>query len=106
VGAGGQGQEPLRVVRAAGEKSQPHTALSPVLTIEQAKILGAAIERLRENSGAIGVVEALAANLGLESVGACDQEVCFDPLVHEDRLGGRLPGDRVVVRRPGWKLGD
>lgn len=102
----GKGSEPLWVVKAAGAPTQTRIDLLPALTLDQAKLLAAAVERLRENPGAIGVVEALAANLGLESVGASDGEVRFDPLVHEDMVGGMLPGDRAVIRRPGWKLGD
>lgn len=106
AGPDDQGREPLWVVRAAGDKARPLTAPPPSLSVEQAKLLGAAVERLRENSEAVGVVEALAANLGLEPVGASDNEVRFDPLVHEDTMGGILPGDRAVIRRPGWKLGN
>lgn len=96
----------LWVVKQTGSPKKPEHDMRQTLSLEQANLMGAAVERLRANPGAIGVMEALAANLGLERIGASEDQVRFDPLVHEDTVGGILPGDRAVIIRPGWKLGD
>lgn len=45
-------------------------------------------------------------NSDVRPLGAEGEAVEFDPRRHETTVPGILPGDRVVVRRPGRKLGD
>jgi len=94
------------VVKRVGSLEKRESNETRMLTLEQANLIAAGIERLRENSGAVGVIEALALNLGLEQIGSPEDQVRFDPLIHEDTVGGILPGDRTSVIRPGWKLGE
>lgn len=101
-----EGEAPFWVVRKTVRMKPVEPESAPSLNYEQAKLIGGTIERLRGHPNAIGVIEAMAANLGLEYFGKKDEEVKFDPVVHEDTVGGMLPGDRALVVRSGWMLGD
>lgn len=101
-----EGKEPFWVVRKTVKMKPVEPESAPSLNYEQAKLIGGTIERLRGQPNAIGVIEAMAANLGLKYFGKKDEEVKFDPVVHEDTVGGMLPGDRALVVRSGWMLGD
>lgn len=75
------------------EKISPEAI--PALTI--------ALENAADGFGALEVVEVLAANLGLQSVGTIGEQVEYEPSFHADVEGGLLPGDPVTLIGRGWK---
>jgi len=99
----------LWIVREAGKNcsgSEPDAESENSLSIEQAKHIGIALEKSRSERQTLGVVEAMAANLGMDYFGSEDEEAEFDPDLHEDTVGGILPGETVTIIYSGWKLGD
>jgi len=76
------------------------------LTLAQATTICIAIEKLRTQPQGLAIIEAMAANLGLGYFGTEKEKVVFDPLLHEDTVGGMLPGESAQVVHSGWKLGE
>ena len=52
------------------------------------------------------VFEALAKNVGLTPIGEPYAHSIYDPKIHEDSVGGLLPGKQVVCIARGWRFND
>lgn len=50
-------------------------------------------------------LQAMLFNSGAREIGPVESEVIFNPLLHEDTIGGLWPEDKVMVIRVGWKYG-
>jgi len=98
--------QPWVVRRAGGAPTGVDIEDSPSLSSSQGTTVCIAIEKLRGQPQALAVVEAMAANLGLGYFGTERETVAFDPLVHEDTVGGMVPGESARLLQSGWKLGD
>lgn len=75
------------------------------ITLEGARDLGVAFENLAKGFDASEVLKVTAQNLGLRPIGAKGEAVSYNPLQHQDRDGGMLPGDAGVVESAGWAHG-
>ena len=49
-------------------------------------------------------LEALAQNVGLKPIGEAEGAALYDPILHEDQVGGLLPGAPVVYTQRGWRF--
>ncbi len=63
-----------------------------------------AFSKASEGYSAKDILLMLAHNLGMIQVGEPGELVNYDPLRHEDIVGGLLPGVTVKVAEPGWAL--
>jgi len=75
------------------------------LSREQAKLLGIAIMRARKGKDALAELESAFVNLGVARFGREGERVAYDAIIHNDLDGGLLPGDEVLVKRSGFRLG-
>jgi hypothetical protein len=82
----------------------PNTAAGVGLNSLGARLLAQALVSVSQGANAQLVLEALAKNIGLCPIGEADGTGAFDPKIHEDTVGGLLPGEPVKVLRRGWKL--
>lgn len=78
----------------------------PLVDLEAAKVLKIAFDHIRRGTDTLSLLESTAFNLGLRPFDEPGSRVTYDPLVHEDTVGGLLPDDEVEVTRKGWVLGD
>ncbi len=70
---------------------------------EGAELVALAIEKLHLGDDPLLVLEATAFNLGLRSFGEPGSRTSYDPMIHEDIVGGIKPGAEVQFTRKGWK---
>lgn len=75
------------------------------VNVQGARLIVSALRKAATGVSAKALLEALALNLGLEPTGGVGEGISFDPVLHEDSVGGLLEGDPVVVEEPGWHLG-
>lgn len=80
---------------------QSHSSL---VSPEAAKVLKVAFDNVDQDTAALPLLESIAFNLGMAQLGTAGERVQYDPLLHEDTIGGLLPGDQVEVIRKGWSL--
>jgi hypothetical protein len=74
------------------------------VTDHGANSMAIAIDQVHRGEDPLLVLEATAFKLGMRSIGELGSSTTYDPLVHEDTVGGLLPGAQVRVIRCGWKL--
>jgi len=72
---------------------------------DQAKHLGIALMRARKGKDPLVELESAAINLGGVRFGEVGETTSYDATIHNDLDGGLLPGDPVVVVRPGLRYG-
>jgi|GEM_PF-5315761 len=84
----------------------PKNDTRPLVDIEAAKVLKIAFDHMQRGTDTLSLLESTAFNLGLRPFDEPGSRVNYDPLVHEDTVGGLLPHDEVEVTRKGWVLGD
>jgi hypothetical protein len=77
----------------------------PGISADEAKLLVIAIRRIRDGTDPIMMLEATAANLGMTSVGVVGEIISFDPIRHQDLIGGVRPGEDVALVQKGWMVG-
>ncbi len=77
---------------------------SALINPEGAKIFKIAFDNVDQSTSALPLLEAMAFNLGMIPLENPGEHVIYDPLQHEDGVGGLLPGDMVEVTRKGWSL--
>jgi len=75
------------------------------VTIIGARQLALALEKAALGFAAKDILTATARNLGLTLIGKKAEAVSYNPLQHEDVVGGMLPGDNACIDEPGWALG-
>ena len=75
------------------------------LTIDGARHIARAFEKVEQGFAAKDVLTATARNLGLTPVGKKGEAAIYNPLQHEDVEGGMLPDDSALIEEPGWTLG-
>lgn len=75
------------------------------ITLDGARDLALAFEKLAQGFNATEVLKVTAQNLGLKPIGSKGGSVTYDPLQHQDLDGGMLPGDPGVVEAGGWAHG-
>lgn len=75
------------------------------VTTEGARHLALAFEQAAAGLPATDILYATAKNLGLTPIGAAGATVTYVPKLHEDTLGGLLPGSDVQVEAVGWSIG-
>lgn len=71
-----------------------------------ARIVKITFDNADSSSNPVALLEAMAFNLGMTVLEEPGARVAYEPIRHEDTVGGLLPGDHVVVLRKGWSLGD
>jgi hypothetical protein len=88
-------------------------ALEPRLRLERfagrKEVLVAVAEALAEGANTQGLQDALQVlliNAGVTRFGDAGEAVRLDLHQHEPETPGQLPGDSVVVSRPGWRMGE
>lgn len=77
-----------------------------LVDLDAAKVLKIAFDHVQRGTDTLSLLESTAFNLGLRPFEEPGSRVNYDPLVHEDTVGGLLPEDKVEVIRKGWILGD
>lgn len=77
-----------------------------LIDLDAAKVLKIAFDHVQRGTDTLSLLESTAFNLGLRPFEEPGSRVRYDPLVHEDTVGGLLPQDEVEVTRKGWILGD
>lgn len=75
------------------------------LSEDGAKLLTIAMRKIRDGMDSLATLSATAFNLGMRQISRAGETVNFDPIHHEDTVGGTLPGDGVIVIEGGWLLG-
>ena len=81
------------------DEKQPAGKLG--LNLQGARYIAQAIEKIEQGFPGKDVILVTARHLGLLEIGRKDEVVSFDPLKHEDVIGGLLPGETVFVTEPG-----
>lgn len=81
----------------------PRQTNNAKISHEGAELVALAIEKLHLGDDPLLVLEATAFNLGLRSFGELGTKTSYDPLLHEDIVGGIKPGTEVQFTRKGWK---
>lgn len=89
-------------IRYHGQNQNPD---GPRVSIEGAKLIAIAIQNVREGTDALGTLDATAFNLGMRPIGTSGEVIKFDPIHHQDTVGGALPGNEIVVIQHGLLLG-
>lgn len=76
----------------------------PEITLLGAKNLALSMEKANQGFPAKEILTNLAFNLGLIRYGTqpSTRPIAYNPIEHEDTVGGLLPGDIVVALEPGW----
>lgn len=87
--------EDVRTLASAGGSGR--------LSVPEAKWVIDAMDSVHRGEVARDVLVAMAKNLGMRPTGEPGEEVVFDPLRHVGD-GRALPGDRVRVCQPGWRV--
>ncbi len=73
------------------------------VTFHGAKLVADSLHKaISDHFDPVTILEALAMNLGLVQFEKPKARVMFDPLLHEDTIGGMLPGDKAIIIIPGW----
>jgi hypothetical protein len=75
------------------------------VTLEGARRLATAFEKVERGFAAKDILTVTALNLGLVSMETPGQVVAYDPLRHEDTIGGMLPKATALVLESGWLYG-
>tara|TARA_Y100000588_G_scaffold107970_1_gene118302 strand:+ start:1817 stop:3076 length:1260 start_codon:yes stop_codon:yes gene_type:complete len=76
------------------------------VTIQGACLLARGFGKAIEGVEAKDILFETAYNCGMREMGSNGDKVCFDPLKHEDVVGGLLPDEYAIIHKPGWTLGD
>jgi hypothetical protein len=76
------------------------------ITVSAAMEIAQALRASQTGGNAADALWSAALNLGLQELGAPDDAVVFDPLLHEDIKGGLIRGDATCVVRCGWVFGE
>ncbi len=84
---------------------QTEPTAPPGISADEAKLLVLAMRRIRDGTDPIMMLEATAANLGMTSVGVVGEIISFDPIRHQDLIGGVRPGQDVALVQKGWMVG-
>lgn len=77
-----------------------------LITTEGAIRLIVSLRQLERGLHPISVMKALAHNLGMKRFHDEGEKITFNPLQHEDTVGGLIRGDPCEVVQCGWKLGN
>ena len=85
---------------------RPHPQQAEVLSARTARHVAFAMRAVEAGSSADLALEALGVNLGVVPIGACGEIVAFDPLRHEDTVGGLLPLAAAMIVMRGWESGE
>lgn len=91
------------IIQAGNQSLAP--SQSDTLTPLQAKHLGIALIRARKGKDALLELESAYVNLGGEKFGKEGESVEYDATIHNDVDGGLIPGDPVIIIRPGIRCG-
>lgn len=71
-----------------------------------ARIVKVAFDNADSSSNPVAMLEAMAFNLGMTAFEEPGARVAYEPIRHEDTVGGLLPREQVIVIRKGWSIGD
>lgn len=71
-----------------------------------AGLVASSLDKAKSGVAGEPLLEALALNLGMEHIGISGEAVTFDPIHHEDTVGGLLAGVSAKIIEPGWRLGE
>ena len=74
------------------------------VTQQGARHVARAFEEAGQGFAAKDILTVLARNLGLVAVGKKDDAVIYNPIQHEDVVGGLLPGQSVLIEEAGWSI--
>lgn len=79
---------------------------SALIGLEAAKVLRIAFDHAARGTDILALLESTAFNLGMRPFGEPGSRVQYNPMVHEDTVGGILPEDEALLMRKGWTLLD
>lgn len=74
------------------------------ITFDGARHMVLAMEKIREGTDPLLMLEATAANLGLVPIGVLGERFPYDPMRHREIAGDAQTGDAVVFLEKGWLL--
>jgi hypothetical protein len=74
------------------------------ITPDGARRWALAWEEAERSGHSVAALETLGYNLGLRTISEVGKQVVFAPSMHEDVVGGLLPGDRVTALSSGWSF--
>jgi len=74
------------------------------ITQNGARYFAHALEEANQGFSAKEILTVLARNLGLVAVGKSGDAAIYNPLQHEDVVGGLLPGQSVLIEESGWSI--
>ena len=74
------------------------------ITFDGARHLVLAMEKIRDGTDPLLMLEATAANLGLVPIGVPGEQCPYDPVQHREIAGEAQTGDAVVFLEKGWLL--
>lgn len=79
-----------------------------MLSQQHAEYFSIALQKWHDNFDCYDILVMLGENLGLKRFGEPLKIVPYDPLIHEDILGGLIPGEFVQIKicGEGWKTQD
>jgi hypothetical protein len=85
------------------EESKP-AAGKICITSQGARYIALAFEKADQGFPAKEILGITARNLGLIAIGKKGDTTIYNPLQHEDIVGGLLPGQTVLIEDEGWML--
>jgi hypothetical protein len=74
------------------------------ITSQGARYIALAFEKADQDFSAKEILGITARNLGLTAIGKKGDKTIYNPLQHEDIIGGLLPGQTVLIEDEGWTL--
>jgi hypothetical protein len=74
------------------------------ITSQGARYIALAFEKADQDFSAKEILRITARNLGFRTIGKKGEKTIYNPLQHEDVIGGLLPGQAVFIEDEGWTL--
>ena len=74
------------------------------ITSQGARYIARAFEEAEQGFSAKEILTVAARNLGLSPIGKKGEAIIYNPIQHEDTVGGLLPGQTVLIEEEGWTL--